>query len=380
MSFNTVEQDELLMAEHQKKYRRKKTWSSILVLIGCLLLFTALMGGIVAMYVWVDGSLKENLTTITEIELQSVADKETAANGESTISYTQSQIDELLAAATAEGEQKGAEDTLLALKEALTQGNTMVESLRPLYKSEIVVVSGGTFHFVPIKENLKKNTYSGSNLAVLEYGTYNYALEDGTYAKKGIDVSKHQGKIDWKKVAEDGVEFAFIRGGLRGYGTGEVVADAQFEANIKGAMKNGIAVGVYFFSQATTEEEAREEAAFVLDMVAPYDIELPIVIDVEKVSDSGARMNQISVEQRTKNTVAFCEAIREKGYTPMVYHNMEMGALMIDLEALEDYDKWFAYYNPDMYYPYDYKVWQYSESGKVNGISGKVDLNLWLSE
>lgn len=380
MSFNTVEQDELLMAEHQKKYRRKKTWSSILVLIGCLLLFTALMGGIVAMYVWVDGSLKENLTTITEIELQSVADKETAANGESTISYTQSQIDELLAAATAEGEQKGAEDTLLALKEALTQGNTMVESLRPLYKSEIVVVSGGTFHFVPIKENLKKNTYSGSNLTVLEDGTYSYALEDGTYAKKGIDVSKHQGKIDWKKVAEDGVEFAFIRGGLRGYGTGEVVADAQFEANIKGAMKNGIAVGVYFFSQAITEEEAREEAAFVLDMVAPYDIELPIVIDVEKVSDSGARMNQISVEQRTKNTVAFCEAIREKGYTPMVYHNMEMGALMIDLEALEDYDKWFAYYNPDMYYPYDYKVWQYSESGKVNGISGKVDLNLWLSE
>ena len=380
MSFNTVEQDELLMAEHQKKYRRKKTWSSILVLIGCLLLFTALMGGIVAMYVWVDGSLKENLTTITEIELQSVADKETAANGESTISYTQSQIDELLAAATAEGEQKGAEDTLLALKEALTQGNTMVESLRPLYKSEIVVVSGGTLHFVPIKENLKKNTYSGSNLTVLEDGTYSYALEDGTYAKKGIDVSKHQGKIDWKKVAEDGVEFAFIRGGLRGYGTGEVVADAQFEANIKGAMKNGIAVGVYFFSQAITEEEAREEAAFVLDMVAPYDIELPIVIDVEKVSDSGARMNQISVEQRTKNTVAFCEAIREKGYTPMVYHNMEMGALMIDLVALEDYDKWFAYYNPDMYYPYDYKVWQYSESGKVNGISGKVDLNLWLSE
>ena len=380
MSFYTAEQDELLMAERQKKYRRKKTWNSILVLIGCLLLFTALMGGIVAMYVWVDGSLKENLTTITEIELQSVEDKETAANGESTISYTQSQIDELLAAATAEGEQKGAEDTLLALKEALTQGNTMVESLRPLYKSEIVVVSGGTFHFVPIKENLKKNTYSGSNLTVLEDGTYSYALEDGTYAKKGIDVSKHQGKIDWKKVAEDGVEFAFIRGGLRGYGTGEVVADAQFEANIKGAMKNGIAVGVYFFSQAITEEEAREEAAFVLDMVAPYDIELPIVIDVEKVSDSGARMNQISVEQRTKNTVAFCEAIREKGYTPMVYHNMEMGALMIDLEALEDYDKWFAYYNPDMYYPYDYKVWQYSESGKVNGISGKVDLNLWLSE
>lgn len=380
MSFNNIEQDELLVLERQKKYRRKKTWNTILVLIGCLLLFTVLLGGIAAMYVWVDQSFKENVTPVIGVEQLIDSDKELTVDGESASMYTQSQIDEMIAQAIAEGVLKGETDTLQVLKEALTQGNTMVESLRPLYADEIVVVSGGTFHFVPIKDNLKKNTYSASNLTIAEDGTFQYALEDGTYAKKGIDVSKHQGKIDWKKVAEDGVEFAFIRAGLRGYGTGEVVEDGQFEANIKGAMKNGIDVGVYFFSQAITEEEAREEAAFVLDMIAPYDIELPVVIDVEKVSDSGARMNQISVEQRTLNTIAFCEAIKEKGYTPMIYHNMEMGALMIDLEALESYDKWFAYYNPDMYYPYDYKVWQYSESGKVNGISGKVDLNIWLSE
>lgn len=380
MSFNTIEQDELLARERQKRYRRKKTWSSIFVLLGCLVLFTVLMGGIVAMYVWVDESLKENLTTAIELDQQSDAEKEAQANGEIAITYTQSQIEELIVAAIAEGELKGEEDTLQALKNALTQEKTMVEALRPLYKNELVVVSGGKFNFVPINESLKKNTYSESNLTIHDTGVYDYVLEDGTNAKKGIDVSKHQGKIDWKKVAADGVEFAFIRVGLRGYGTGEVVADSQFEANVKGAMQNGIKVGVYFFSQAINEQEAIEEATFVLDAIAPYDIELPIVIDVEKVSDSEARMNQISVQQRTLNTIAFCDTIAQKGYKPMIYHNMEMAALMLDMTALEDYEKWFAYYNGDMYYPYEYKVWQYSESGRVNGISGKVDLNLWLSE
>lgn len=380
MSFNTIEQDELEAKNREKKYRRKKTWNSIFVLIGCLLLFTVIMAGIVVMYVWVDESLKENLTTAIELDQQSDAEKEAAANGEIAITYTQSQIEELIVASIAEGELKGEEDTLQALKVALTEGNTMVEALRPLYKDELVVVSGGKFHFVPIAENLKKNTYSQENLTIQENGLYDYVLEDGTNAKKGIDISKHQGKIDWKKVAADGVEFAFIRVGLRGYGTGEIVADAQFETNIKGAMENGIKVGVYFFSQAINEEEAIEEATFVLEQIASYDIDLPVVIDVEKVSDSSARMNQISVQQRTLNTIAFCDTVAEKGYEPMIYHNLEMAALMLDMEALEDYGKWFAYYNGDMYYPYDYKVWQYSESGYVNGISGKVDLNLWLSE
>ena len=380
MSFNTIEQDELEAKNREKKYRRKKTWNSIFVLIGCLLLFTVIMAGIVVMYVWVDESLKENLTTAIELDQQSDAEKEAAANGEIAITYTQSQIEELIVASIAEGELKGEEDTLQALKVALTEGNTMVEALRPLYKDELVVVSGGKFHFVPIAENLKKNTYSQENLTIQENGLYDYVLEDGTNAKKGIDISKHQGKIDWKKVAADGVEFAFIRVGLRGYGTGEIVADAQFEANIKGAMENGIKVGVYFFSQASNEEEASEEATFVLEQIASYDIDLPVVIDVEQVSDSSARMNQISVQQRTLNTIAFCDTVAEKGYEPMIYHNLEMAALMLDMEALEDYGKWFAYYNGDMYYPYDYKVWQYSESGYVNGISGKVDMNLWLSE
>ena len=202
-------------------------------------------------------------------------------------------------------------------------------------------------------------------------------VENGTVVShKGIDVSKHQGEIDWAQVAADGIEFAFIRVGNRGYGTGAIVEDPQFAANIVGASTNGIKVGVYFFSQAITVEEAQEEAKFVLDKIAPYKITCPVVLDVEKVSDSEARMNKISKEQRTANTIAFLEAIEAAGYKSMLYHNMEMGTLMLDMTQLEDYEKWFAYYNKDIYYPYEFGVWQYSDKGKVNGINTNVDLNI----
>jgi GH25 family lysozyme M1 (1,4-beta-N-acetylmuramidase) len=97
---------------------------------------------------------------------------------------------------------------------------------------------------------------------------------------------------------------------------------------------------------------------------------------VEKTSDASGRMNQLSLEERTNLTLLFCQTIEAAGYKPMIYHNVEMGALMIDIETLEEYDKWLAYYNDDMYYPYEYKIWQYSDKGTVNGIKGNVDLNI----
>ena len=101
-----------------------------------------------------------------------------------------------------------------------------------------------------------------------------------------------------------------------------------------------------------------------------------MVLDVEKVSDSEARMNKISVEERTANTIAFLEKVEAAGYDTMLYHNMEMGTLMLDLEQLEDYEKWFAYYNKEIYYPYEFAVWQYSDKGSVQGIKGNVDMNI----
>ncbi|MDE7112634.1 MAG: hypothetical protein K2O57_00375, partial [Acetatifactor sp.] len=110
--------------------------------------------------------------------------------------------------------------------------------------------------------------------------------------------------------------------------------------------------------------------------LAAHDVTWPIVFDGEKTADPTGRMNQISVEERTNLTLLFCQTVEAAGYKPIIYHNMEMGALMLDVEPLEQYDKWLAYYNDNMYYPYEYKIWQYSDKGRVSGISSNVDMNI----
>ncbi|MBQ7919394.1 MAG: glycoside hydrolase family 25 protein [Lachnospiraceae bacterium] len=373
MDYNAVERDELLAKERAKRLKRKRTLNSILAFVVCMVVFIVVMVLCVVGYIWVDEALQDNLSTAIQVDQQAQIE----AAGEVAVTYTESQIEELIVAAKAEGELEGADKILETLQTSLSEGKSVAEVLRPLYADQLIVVSGGKYNFVPIDKSLKMHSYVAENLTVNENGFYEYVENGQLVSHKGIDVSKHQGEIDWAQVAADGVEFAFIRVGNRGYGSGLIVLDEQFESNIKGATTNGIKAGVYFFSQATTEEEAIEEANFVLENIAPYKIECPVVVDVEKVSDSQARMNLITKEQRTANVKAFCETIAAAGYTPMIYHNMEMATMFLDMSQLEDYQKWFAYYNnQDFYYPYAYDVLQYSDKGKVSGISGDVDLNI----
>lgn len=359
-------EDRLAMA---KKRKKNNTISTILVMFGCLVvlvLVTYLAG---AAYMWIDKEFEKE-----------ASDLAVAAIGEEQdiVLYNQEQLDEKIAEAVAEVEYEAVSEAVLnGIKEGLTNGQTYVETLRPYYPKDILVVSSGQFHFVPIQETLKQNDFSEENLNILESGEYQYMQDGQVISHKGIDVSKFQGDIDWQQVAEDGVEFAFIRVGNRGYGAeGKMVEDSKFEENVEGALQAGIKVGVYFYTQALNEEELLEEANFVLDKIAPYKIECPVVYDVEKVSGANGRMNALSLEERTNLTLLFCQTIENAGYKPMIYHNMEMGALMLDLETLENYDKWFAYYNPDFYYPYDYKIWQYSDTGRIKGIEGDVDMNI----
>ncbi len=373
MDFKSVEQDELLAKERAKRLKRKRTLSSILAFVVCMLVFIIVMVLCVVGYIWVDEKLQDNLSTAIQVDQQAQIE----AAGEVAVTYTESQIEELIKAAKAEGELEGTEKLLASLEASLSEGKSFAEALRPLYQDKLVVASGGKYNFVPIDTSLKMHGFVAENLTVTANGFYEYMENGQLISHKGIDVSKHQGEIDWQQVAADGVEFAFIRVGNRGYGTGAIVPDEQFENNIKGATTNGIKAGVYFFSQATTEEEAIEEANFVLENIAPYKIQCPVVVDVEKVSDSQARMNLISREQRTANVKAFCDTIAAAGYTPMIYHNMEMATMFLEFAQLEEYQKWFAYYNnQDFYYPYAYDVLQYSDKGRVNGINGDVDLNI----
>lgn len=292
------------------------------------------------------------------------------------IVYTQEELDQKLAQTARESLLQGRNQVLMDLKGGLLDGVTVVELLRELYPDDIVVVSGGKYHFVPVNRELKQNSLEPINLNVLESGEFQYLTDGKVTSHKGIDVSSHQGVIDWEQVAGDGVEFAFIRVGFRGYGSaGKLVVDEMFHTNIQGAKQAGVKVGVYLFSQAITEEELDEEADMVLENIAPYQLDCPVVYDVEMVSGDG-RMNKLTPEERTNLTLRFCQKMEQAGYKPMIYHNTEMAAIRIDYAALEAYDKWYAAYNKRMFFPYEFKVWQYSDKGKVQGIKTAVDMNI----
>lgn len=370
--------------------RRNSKAQTALILLGYLVVIVLVMFLVAVINEWITGKLEDSakqMTVAVGAELLPEDQKVTLTQAELNDMVTAAAADaateavaEAVADADAEREQAVAAaraEVLNGIREGLETGDeTVVEVLRPFYPDEMVVVSNGKFHFVPINRELKLNTYSDENLNILENGEYQYLKDGQVVSHKGIDVSYFQGTIDWQAVAADGVEFAFIRAANRGYGTGKLVEDKQFENNLKGALAAGLPVGVYIYSQAVNEEEILEEANLVLEKLAAFDVKCPIVFDVEKTADASGRMNQLSVEERTDLTLLFCQTVEAAGYKPLIYHNMEMGALMINVEALEQYDKWFAYYNDDMYYPYEYKIWQYSDKGRVNGISTEVDMNI----
>lgn len=361
-----------LRATAARGRRRRSCVKIFFAMLGCLVLMVAVMYGGMTVYDRLAHGERD-----TEAMANGVLDGEDALEAASgAVLYSQEELDALISEAVLAAQSEEADRVLEGIKAALSEGTTTVETLRPYYPDDIVVVSGGKFHFVPINRELKLNELDAANLNILESGEYQYLTDGEVTSHKGIDVSSHQGTIDWNLVAQDGVEFAIIRVGFRGYGSaGTLVADEQFENNIQGAKAAGIKVGVYFFSQAINEEELLEEANLVLEKIAPYELDCPVVYDVEKTSSAG-RMNEISVEERTNLTLLFCQTVENAGYTAMIYHNTEMGALLIDVAALEDYDKWYASYSDQMFYPYEYKIWQYSDTGKVQGISTDVDLNI----
>ena len=193
----------------------------------------------------------------------------------------------------------------------------------------------------------------------------------------GIDVSYHQGKIDWEQVAASGVKFAMIRVGYRGYGTGKLVEDERYLENITGALNAGLDVGVYFFSQALNVEEAIEEADFLLERIAEHNITMPVVFDWEPVSDE-ARTANMDPRTLTDCCLAFCEYMEEKGYTPMSYFNTYQSRNDIYIKELERWPYWLALYKNRMTFPYEVEMWQYTCTGRVPGIAGDVDINLYF--
>ena len=207
-------------------------------------------------------------------------------------------------------------------------------------------------------------------------GRMYYIENESVKSILGVDVSVHQGDINWEKVRDSGISFAMIRLGYRGYGTGESEIDEKFVDNVKGAREAGVNAGVYFFSQAITAREAIEEAELVINNLKDLDINYPVVFDWEMISEDSARTDDISVDILTDCCVAFCETIKNAGYTPMIYQNKRTSIFKLDLNRLNDYEFWLAEYNDTPTYYYDFDMWQYTSSGRVPGIKGKVDMNI----
>ena len=257
---------------------------------------------------------------------------------------------------------------LAAVLTALLFIATSLPAPTPELPTQITTLPPETDHPAP---TLPPNPYG---LTDFQYEN-NYLTCLAGESRLGIDVSNHQGDIDWTQVSDAGMQFAMIRVGYRGYESGAIQTDEQATVNLDGAQQAGLDAGVYFFSQAVSVAEAEEEAEFVLSFLAGRTLEMPVVFDWEYIS-ADARTGAMDAETLTQCAKAFCEKIKSAGYEPMVYFNSDQAVTHYILTELTDYGFWLALYNERMTFPYKVDIWQYTQEGTVPGIATPVDIDL----
>lgn len=220
-------------------------------------------------------------------------------------------------------------------------------------------------------------------IPVNPYGPEDFGF-DGNYLSclagecmVGIDVSTWQGEVDWNQVRDAGISFVMIRGGYRGTELGALFEDDMAQSHYAGAKEAGLKVGAYFFSQAITPEEAREEAIYLMHIVKDWELDMPLVYDWEYIDDESRTAN-VDARLLTDCTLAFCREVEKKGYESMVYFNPNQAHKLMYLEELTDHQLWLAMYDSAMTYPHKVHMWQYTNQGSVPGIYGNVDINLYF--
>ena len=212
-----------------------------------------------------------------------------------------------------------------------------------------------------------------------QYNRHNYLLLQNVKSYPGVDVSAFQGNIDWKQVKQSGIDFAIIRLGYRGYESGKLVEDQYAKTNLKNAKEAGLKIGAYFFSQALNIKETDQEIQFMLKILGDTKLDMPIVLDWE-IPANTARTRKMDARTLTDIQRHFCGQMRDQGYQPMIYFNWHQSENLYVLHELEDYPFWLALYQDRMTYPWKVELWQYSDKGKVPGIQGNVDLNVYMPD
>lgn len=244
-------------------------------------------------------------------------------------------------------------------------------------KHTLVKSADGTEEWVLISPYLKKNTYDFTNLSE-SANLLKYTDGGRKISKVGVNISKHSGAVNFKSIKSAGIDYVMLRLGARGYSTGQISLDDNFVENIEAAIEAGLDIGIYFYSQAISQEEATQEANFVIQNVEPYKahINYPIAFDMEIVNNDRARIDGLSRDDKTTIATTFLSGVQAAGYIPMIYGNKEWLIKNIDLTKVQDYDVWLSDDADIPDYPYLFTMWQYTNTGVLNGVTGDASLNI----
>ncbi len=235
---------------------------------------------------------------------------------------------------------------------------------------------------IPYVEDMDKNEYETDGFSKDENGFMTYCENGKVVSHLGIDISEHQGDIDFDQVKAQGIEFVFIRIGGRGYGSeGTMYADSKFDEFYENAKNAGLKVGGYFFSQAKNAAEGKEEAQYALELLGDRELDYPLAFDWELIeNEPTARTNGVSAKALTDAATAFCDEVSDSGYTPVIYINSSLIYTNYDLTQVKDYDLWHAEYTAAPSLFYNFTIWQYTNEGQIAGIDGNVDINICMKE
>ncbi len=235
----------------------------------------------------------------------------------------------------------------------------------------------GKEEWVLISPYLTKNTYDFTRMEE-KAGLKRYMENGRKISYVGVDLSKQNGDVNFASMKAAGVDYVMIRLGGRGYSTGQITLDENFKKNMDGAVEAGLDIGVYFYSQAISQEEVVQEVEFIVQNLAPYkaQVKYPVAMDMEFVANDEARIDGLSKEDKTELTSSFLEGLKGAGYVPMIYGDKEWLIKEIDLTRLQGYDVWLAQEEDLPDYPYQYTMWQYATDGVVNGVTGDANLNI----
>ncbi len=257
-------------------------------------------------------------------------------------------------------------------------------------KDELATVIEEQSHINVTNVYVPERKITEGQVSLNSYNTENFRIDNGFMAyfdengekisHLGCDLSYHNKFVNFDELKASGCEFVMLRCGYRGYSAGGLMKDEKFDAYAREAQRVGLKLGVYFFTQALTVEEAREEARYTIDLIEDYDISYPVAFDTEYIDDENARTNltEISDELRSDICEAFCETIKEAGYYPMIYASENWFRRSLKVESLRQYDFWAPQYLEENDFLYDFTMWQYTDKGSIPGVRGEVDLDICM--